>query len=325
MAMTKVVVVGSYNQDHVWCCDELPVPGATRLGAYASGPGGKGFNQAVAARRAGADTAFVTALGRDAAADKARELAAADGIELTASVHATLPSGSAGIFVDEHGRNVIVVAAGANQSLSPGFIAANASLFAAARVVLAQLEVAPDAVLAALQAGREAGALTLLNPAPANAPTTDALLAVADVLTPNETEFTELLSRHTDTGLDADAVAGLEDIILHHHCRRLMPQGSVVITLGATGVFVSHAPDRWRGDAQDYYRLAGEHADAVDTTGAGDAFSGALAAALALAGPDRPFAEALAFANRFAALSTERRGAALAMPMRAELSARFGD
>jgi len=311
--MARVVVVGSYNQDHVWSCDELPVPGATRLGGYASGPGGKGFNQAMAARRAGADTAFLTALGRDAAADTARALAAADGIELSASVHDSLPSGTAGIFVDAHGRNVIVVAPGANQSLGPDYIAANAAAFAAARVVLAQLEVAPDAVLAALQAGRAAGALTILNPAPANAATTAALLAASDVLTPNETEFTALLSRHADTELDADAVAGLEDILLHHHCRKLAPQGSVVITLGATGVFVSHPPAQWRGDAQDYYRVPGEVADVVDTTGAGDAFNGALAAALAQ-DAGAPFETALRFANRYAARSTEQRGAALAMP-----------
>jgi ribokinase len=323
--MGSVVVVGSYNQDHVWSCDELPVPGATRLGAYASGPGGKGFNQAVAARRAGVDTLFITALGRDDAASTARGLAAAEGIELVASTDDTLPSGTAGIFVDERGRNVIVVAPGANQSLSVDFIAANAPAFATARVVLAQLEVAPDAVLAALQAGREAGALTILNPAPANAPTTAALLACSDVLTPNETELAALLSRHADTELDADTVIGLEDILLHHHCRKLAPQGSVVITLGATGVFVSHAPDQWRGDVQDYYRLAAEPAEVLDTTGAGDAFSGALAAALALAGPDRPFVEALQFANRFAALSTEGRGAAVAMPHRAAVSARFAD
>ena len=311
--MTRVIVVGSYNQDQVWSCDELPLPGATRLGAYASGPGGKGFNQAVAARRAGADTAFVTALGRDAAADSARELAEADGIELRADIHASLPSGTAGIFVDERGRNVIVVAPGANQSLSPDFIAANASAFETAAVVLAQLEVAPDAVLASLQAGRAAGALTILNPAPANAPTTAALLAAADVLTPNETEFTALLSRHAGMKLDADTLAALDDTTLHHHCRALAPQGSVVITLGAAGVFVSHAPDRCRGDSRDHYRLPGEPADVVDTTGAGDAFSGALAAALA---QDRAtaFESALRFANRYAARSTQQRGAAVAMP-----------
>ncbi|MFH2079728.1 MAG: PfkB family carbohydrate kinase, partial [Pseudomonadota bacterium] len=108
-----VLVVGSYNQDHVWTSDELPAPGATRLGTYASGPGGKGFNQAVAASRAGARTGFLTALGDDPAAATARGLADAESIELLAEVHPALPSGTAGIFVDAAGRNVITVAPGA--------------------------------------------------------------------------------------------------------------------------------------------------------------------------------------------------------------------
>ncbi|MBW8369190.1 MAG: ribokinase, partial [Arenimonas sp.] len=190
-----VIVVGSYNQDHAWNCDVLPAPGATRLGSYASGPGGKGFNQAVAAARVGAATTFITALGEDAAADQARALAADDGIELRAEIHPALPSGTAGIFVDGNGRNVIVVAPGANEALSVDFIAGQADAFARAAVVLAQLEVDAGAVLAALQAGRSAGALTVLNPAPANAPTSHALLAAADLLTPNETEFVAMLAR----------------------------------------------------------------------------------------------------------------------------------
>lgn len=311
--MSGVVVVGSYNQDQVWSCDELPLPGATRLGAYASGPGGKGFNQAVAARRAGADTVFVTALGRDAAAESARGLADADGIDLRAEIHATLPSGTAGIFVDERGRNVIVVAPGANTALSPGFIAGNATAFAGAKVVLAQLEVAPAAVLAALEAGRAAGALTVLNPAPANAPTTPALLAATDVLTPNETEFVALLARHAGTALDADRLGTLDDEALHAHCRTLAPRASVVITLGAAGAFVSHPTAQRRGDARGHYRIAGEAAQVVDTTGAGDAFNGALAAALAQ-DDQAPFGTALRFANHYAARSTEHPGAALSMP-----------
>jgi ribokinase len=101
-----------------------------------------------------------------------------------------------------------------------------------------------------------------------------------------------------------------------------MPGGSVVITLGASGVVVSHAEQLLRGDAKPFYRLAAEPADVIDTTGAGDAFNGALAAALAKAG-EVPFAESVRFANRYAALSTERTGAALAMPRLAEVEARF--
>ena len=311
--MAEVVVVGSYNQDHVWSSDALPAPGATRLGTYASGPGGKGFNQAVAAARVGADTAFVTALGQDAAADAARALAADESITLKAEVHPALPSGTAGIFVDGQGRNVIVVAPGANEALSTGFIAAQADVFAGARVVLAQLEVHAGAVLAALQAGRAAGALTVLNPAPANAPTSDGLLAAADVLTPNETEFVALLARHAGQDVDADTLAALPPQDLHALCRRLAPAATVVITLGQSGVFVSHHDGDRRGDDDDFYRLPCVPVDAVDTTGAGDAFSGALAARLAQWPAATPFGAAVAFANAYAGWSTELPGGAASM------------
>lgn len=311
--MSSVIVVGSYNQDHVWTSDALPAPGATRLGRYASGPGGKGFNQAVASARVGSATTFITALGEDAAADSARALATDDGIELRAQVHAALPSGTAGIFVDAAGRNVIVVAPGANEALSVDFIAGQADAFGQARVVLAQLEVNGAAVLAALQAGRAAGALTLLNPAPANAPTTDALLAAADILTPNETEFVALLARHAGVTVGADALAALPPPELHALCRTLAPAATLVITLGAGGVFVSHREDDRRGDADAFYRQPCTPAQTVDTTGAGDAFSGALAARLAQSPRGMPFSAAVAFANTYAGWSTELPGGAASM------------
>lgn len=321
--MSKVVVVGSYNQDFVWTTDQLPVPGATRLGTHAGGPGGKGFNQAVAAARAGAATTFITALGADDTAAGARVLAAAEGIDLRDEVHADLATGTAGIFVDATGRNVIVVAPGANAALGAAFVQAQAQAFRGARVVLAQLEVNADAVQAALDAAGDAGALAILNPAPANAPTTDTMLAVADVLTPNETEFAGMLARHEGRTVDADALSSLPDAELHALCRQLAPRATVVVTLGAAGAFVSHG-EQLRGDRVAHYRLPARAVTAVDTTGAGDAFSGALAAALAQAAPGQPFADALRFACAFAALSTERPGAALAMPRRADVTTRFG-
>lgn len=318
--MSRVLVVGSYNHDHVWSADELPAPGATRLGTYADGPGGKGFNQAVAAARAGAATTFVTALGDDAAAANARALATAEGIDLRDEVHATLATGTAGIFVDAGGHNVIVVAPGANAALGAGFVAGQGDAFAGARVVLAQLEVAPEAVQAALDAASARGALAVLNPAPANAPTSDLLLAACDVITPNETEFAALLMRHEGIELAPADVADLDDARLHALCRRLAPRATLVVTLGARGAFVSHG-EHARGDDDAHYRVPAPPAKAVDTTGAGDAFNGALAAALATGGS---FAAAAAFACRYAALSVERPGAALAMPNRDEVRARFG-
>ncbi|MFY2763555.1 ribokinase [Arenimonas sp. MALMAid1274] len=316
----RVVVVGSYNQDFVWTSDALPQPGATRLGRFSGGPGGKGFNQAVAAVRAGADTVFIAALGADDTAAGARALATAEGIDLRDEVHAGLSTGTAGIFVDAEGRNVIVVAPGANAELGVEFVQAQGIALRAANVVLAQLEVAADAVQAALDAAGAAGAMALLNPAPANAPTTDAMLAAADVLTPNETEFAAMVARHEDRKVDADTLARLPDAELHALCRALAPRATVVLTLGADGAFVSHG-EHLRGDAHAHYRLPAHKVATVDTTGAGDAFSGALAAALARA--DGSFERAVRFATAFAALSTERAGAALAMPRRADVAARF--
>lgn len=313
----QVVVVGSFNVDHVWRCEALPAPGATLAGEYASGPGGKGFNQAVASARAGARTAFVCALGDDAGGSLARELAAADGLVLRA-MRSEAPTGTAGIFVDAAGRNSIVIGAGANAALSAAHVAAQADVPGAAGVVLAQLESPAEAVATALQAGRAQGATTVLNPAPANAATTHALLALADVLTPNETEFVALLSRHLGKSVAPDDVAMLDQARLHALCRELAPWATVVVTLGAAGCFVSHPEAAVRGDASAAYRVPAAPARAVDTTGAGDAFNGALAASLARA-PAQPFAAHVAFASRYAGRSTERAGAAAAMPALAEL------
>lgn len=315
-----VTVVGSFNVDHVWRCEALPVPGATLGGEYASGPGGKGFNQAVAAARAGAPTAFVCALGEDLGGHHARSLAEGEGIDLRAQA-ADVPTGSAGIFVDAQGRNSIVVGPGANAALSPAFVDAQAALFGDARVTLAQLETAADAAQAAFVQTRAGGGLTVLNPAPANAQVPAELLALADVLTPNETECAALFRRLGER-LDGEAIASLDSPRLHALCRDLLPGGTVVVTLGAAGCFVSHADDTRRGDEAAYYRQPSEPASVVDTTGAGDAFSGALAAALAL-WPQWPFSAQVRFANRYAALSTEAHGAALAMPTRDQLQARY--
>jgi ribokinase len=319
----QVVVVGSFNVDHAWHCVDLPPPGATLAGDYASGPGGKGFNQAIAAARAGASTTFVCALGDDAGAQLARTLAAADGIDLRAA-RSDAPTGTAGIFVDARGRNSIVIGAGANAALSAGFVAGQGDAIAAAAVVLAQLESPGDAIGQALRDARAAGAIAIVNPAPANARATPELLSLAGILTPNETEFAALLAAHAGIRIDADAVAGSDDAQLHALARRLLPHGTVVLTLGAAGLFVSHPQGALRGDDAASYRLAAEAVEVVDTTGAGDACNGALAASLALR-PEAPFHAHARFANRYAALSTERAGAALAMPRRSDFDARFRD
>ena len=321
--MPGVLVLGSFNVDHVWRVAQLPRPGETLgQGEYMSGPGGKGFNQATAAARAGVHTHFVCALGEDVGGQWARALAAADGIDLH-DRRCTQPTGTAGIFVDAQGRNSIVVAPGANASLDVEFVQAQAERIAAADVVLAQLETPVDAVACALALAREGGAVTILNPAPADAQLPVELLAACDVITPNETEFAAQLRAHAGQAVDATQLAAMDDAALHALCRTLLPDGSVVLTLGAAGCFVSHADASLRGDAQDHYRVPAEAVTPVDTTGAGDAFNGALAASLSRT-PQAAFATHVRYANAYAGLSTERAGAAVSMPLHAQVLARLG-
>jgi ribokinase len=317
----RVLVVGSYNQDLVWEVDALPAPGETRAGlAFRSGPGGKGFNQAVAAARAGASTCFIGALGDDSLADGARALAIAEGLDARFETLRDAATGTAGILVDREGRNSIVVALGANARLGVAHVEAQIGDFRGVAVVLAPLESPLPAVLAALRLGRAAGARTVLNPAPVHAGLDAAALADVDLLTPNETEAAELLARFGAGGVTAASLPGRSDDELAALCLRL-PVPAVVITLGAAGAFLAPG-GRPAAFAVDRLRLPAAAVRAIDTTGAGDAFNGALAAAWAEA-PDTSPSQLLPFALAFAGLSTERAGAAAAMPRRADVRARF--
>jgi ribokinase len=321
--MTEVVVVGSYNQDFIWRTQRFPVPGETRLGNFATGPGGKGFNQAVAAARQRVPTALVAALGNDPIADIAIALAKQDGIDARWERLDDHPSGSAAIVLDASGQNFIIVGSGANLALSVAHIDAQASLIGTARILLTQQEVSPEATRRAIDLARRAGTVTLHNPAPALADDDGALLDRVDILTPNETEFAHLLSRRDAFDIDPSSLAALDEDALHALCRRLgVP--TVILTLGASGAFVSHSPDETHGDDRTHYRVGAETVAPVDTTGAGDAFSGALAAALCFHGEDVPLHDSVRHANRVAGLSTEAHGAAPAMPTRDAVLARFG-
>lgn len=317
-----VLVVGSYNQDHVWRVDRFPQPGETRRGlGFSTGPGGKGFNQAVASARQQATTAFVGALGEDALARVARELAQAEGIEARWQVCRDTSTGSCGILVAADGQNQIVLDLAANERLAAGFVRAQADLFATARVVLVQMETGIAAIRAALQAAPP-HCVRLLNPAPVHADIDVNLLALADLVTPNETEFADLLARFANTAVDAATIAASRDDELHALCRRL-GTASVIVTLGARGSFVSHADAaRWH-DTADHYRIAAERVQVRDTTGAGDAFNGALAAQLANR-PQQALRACVIHASRAAGLSTEQAGAAVAMPTLDEVRQRFG-
>ncbi|MFN8901958.1 MAG: ribokinase [Lysobacteraceae bacterium] len=317
----RVVVVGSYNRDLVWEVDALPAPGETRRGLrFRSGPGGKGMNQAIAASRQGAATAFIGATGADAFAADLRALATAEGIEARLETIADASTGTAAILVDAQGRNSIVVALGANERLSVAHVEAQAPALREAAVVLAPLESPPEAVSRAFAIGRAAGARTILNPAPVHPGLDEELLALADLVTPNETEFAQLVSRFGGMAVDATRLASATDEDLLTLCGRL-PCAAVVLTLGARGVFAAPG-GREGGVLVRAARVAAPRVATVDTTGAGDAFNGALAAGWAGAVGASPSA-ALVRAVQVASLSTERAGAALSMPQRSEVEARF--
>ena len=322
-ATPRVIVVGSYNRDHVWRVDRFPQSGETRLGrAFSTGPGGKGFNQAVACHRQSANTLFVGAIGNDELGTTARADAQSESLPCRWQILAQQPTASTAVWVDDQGDNCIVVNPGANALLDAPFVRAQRNAFAHARILLTQLETGLDAVEAAMMLAHECGMTRMLNPAPVHSELTLTLLREADLLMPNETEFAQLCGRFLDVDVDANALVSMSDATLHTLSRRLLPDGTVAITLGANGCFVSHDERQKRNDAASCYRLPAETAKVLDTTGAGDCFCGALAAAM-LRLEGRPFADAVRHANRAAALSTERAGAANAMPRYDEVLKRF--
>ena len=317
-----VVIVGSYVQDQAWFVERFPRPGETlRANRYNTGPGGKGFNQAVACARQGVATAFVGAIGNDTFGAAAQEFARAENLPTRWRIRDDQPTATSSITVNAKGENQIAMTFGANEHMDVAFVRAQDDLLADAKILLLQLENNLDAVDAALQLGKRHRLTCVLNPAPAHPQLPANTLHGADIITPNETEFSLLLERFAGAHVDPATLADRADADLDAAARRL-GVATVVITLGSRGCFVSHGDDR-RGDADACYRLPPENVNAVDTTGAGDAFSGALVAALVrFAG--QPFRNSVMHANRAAAMSTETVGTAPAMPAFEAVIRRFG-
>jgi ribokinase len=325
MADADVVVVGSFVQDHAWLTDRFPQTGETRRAlGFNTGPGGKGFNQAVACLRQGVPTLFVGAIGDDHLGAIARRFGESENLPCRWQVRDDVPTAASSIVVDRTGANLLVVNLAANEHLDPGFVLAQADAFAGAKILLLQLENNLDAIAAALALGTKHGLLRVLNPAPVHPELDPALLSQCDLITPNETEFALLLERFAAERVAAATLVECPNGDLHALARMLGVR-TVVVTLGAEGCFVSHdeKSDR-RGDAKPFYRLRAEKVSAVDSTGAGDAFSGALVAAM-LRLRSRPFIEAVTHANRAAAMSTETVGTAPAMPTFDAVVQRFGE
>jgi ribokinase len=298
--MGRVVVLGSSNVDLTVIASHLPAPGETVLGhTFVTGPGGKGSNQAIGARRLGADVTFVTKVGDDRAGADLRALLQYEGIPL-AGVLTTMdaPTGIALIVVDDDGRNMIAVAPGANATLSPADVAAVPGLFDGASHLLCQLESPIETVLAATTAASASGVVVVLDPAPARG-LHDGVYPLIDVMTPNQTELAALTGMPIDTESAVEAAA-----------RRLLERGigTVVATLGDRGCMAVRPGDT--------LRMPARAVRAVDTTGCGDAFDAGLVTGLA-AGLGLP--DALDLATRAGAFCATRRGVLEGLPSRSDL------
>ncbi|MCX4582850.1 ribokinase [Streptomyces sp. NBC_01481] len=293
--MTVIAVLGSTNMDLVAYVANAPKRGETVTGReFRTIPGGKGANQAVAAARAGGDVAMIGAVGSDEFGGRLRHTLVSSGVDTDLLRTAEGPSGTAHIVVDDEGGNSIVVIPGANgtvTSLAPG----DEALIATADTLLLQLELPLSAVLDGAEAARRHGVRTVLTPSPAQ-PLPPELLAATDLLVPNEHEAATL------TGV-ADPHAAAEALL------RQIPE--VVITLGSAGCLYAS-----RGTTP--FTVPAPKVTAVDTTGAGDTFVGALAVAL---GEGKPVEQALAWASAAAALCVQRPGASTSMPYRPEIDA----
>jgi ribokinase len=293
--------------DFVVRTERLPAPGETVLGrGFRMVPGGKGANQAVAAGKLGAGSVSVRMVGRvgmDLFADHLRASLSGAGVDVS-GVHASRsqPTGVALIGVDAAGQNQIVVASGANAELAAADVPAMRRVFRGASVALFQLESPLDTVAAALKVAREEGVRTILDPAPAQALSSEMLRDV-DILTPNEAEACALLGREPGrigVAEAAEMASGIAALGSH----------MVVMKLGDCGCYFYGAGDGCHVPAV--------RVEVIDSTGAGDTFNAGLAVALAEGSPMR---HALRFANQAAALSTTRVGAQAAAPSRAEVDA----
>lgn len=301
--MSGIVILGVFVADTAYRADRAPRIGETIMGSsFALGPGGKGSNQAVAAARVGGDVTFLSKLGLDPFADMALATWKQAGVKPRVRQVADSYTGAAYIFIENStGNNAIIICPGVASTISPADIDADRALIEGAKVFVTQLEQPMPAALRALQIARAAGVTTILNPAPA-APLSDEMLALCDYVTPNETEVEALTGIPVHTVEDAARAA---DALLARGV------GTAIITLGARGAYFH---------SKDLRQLVPvfNAGPVVETTGAGDAFNGGFAAALARG--DDPLA-AVIYGTAVAGISVTRAGTAPSMPSADEVAA----
>lgn len=289
-----IIVVGSYNTCLTIFTDRLPRPGETLLGdGFTGGPGGKGSNQAIAARRLGGSVHFVGCVGKDGYGDAALELWKKEDVLAEYVKRSETHTGIAFALVDRLGHNIIAVDPGANNDLGPDEVRAAEALFHRTGIILLQLEIPLETVEITAKLAKGGGNTVVLNPAPSVK--ADRLpLRYVDVVTPNEEEFLEL--------------TGTQD--LKSGSRTILEMGprTVVVTLGERGAFVA--------TSSDSFTVPAPTVKAIDTTGAGDAFNGAFTIALA---EGMSLREAVTFANLAGALTTTKKEVIPALPTRKDL------
>jgi ribokinase len=299
----EIMILGVFVADTAYRAERQPRMGETILGnSFVLGPGGKGSNQSVAAAKAGGKVSFITRLGVDAFADMARATWGRAGVVAEVVEDHESYTGAAYIFIEAAtGNNAIIIAPGAAGRISVADVEAKAGLIGRAKVFVTQLEQPMPAALRALQIARAGGAKTILNPAPA-APLTDELLGLCDYVTPTESEAEGITGLKVERVADASAAA-----------RALLKRGAgaALITLGERGAFYL--------DATESFHLPAFNAGpVVETTGAGDAFNGGFAVALAEGSSARA---AVRFACAPARFAVPRRGPAPSLPHWAEIEA----
>ncbi len=298
-----VIILGVFVADTAYRAERQPRMGETILGkSFTLGPGGKGSNQAVAAGMAGASVGFITKLGQDPFAEMAIATWDAAGVTSLATQHADSYTGAAYIFVDDNsGDNAIIVCPGVASMLAPPDIDRCAADIAACKVFLTQLEQPLDVTEYALARAREAGATTILNPAPA-AELPASMLALCDYVTPNGIEAEAITGVPVRTPADAIAAA---EVLLEKG------SGAAIITLGENGSLYHNGTNPVHIPAMTYGPVS-------ETTGAGDAFNGGFAAALS---EGKTPLEAIEFGTATAAVSVTRPGTAPSMPDRKTIDA----
>jgi len=295
--MNSICILGVFVADLCFFGKSIPVKGETILGnKHFVGPGGKGSNQAIAAARLGGNVNFITKIGKDNHAGMALKLYKEAGVKTEAVIQdSKLSTGVAGIMIDENGYNAINIVSGAASHLDNNDINKNLEIIKKSKIFLTQLETPLSTTMYALKKAKEEGCITILNPAPANL-IKEEDFSLLDFFTPNETETEFYLKKKIKTD---DDIKDAAEEFLNKGVK------NIIITLGSKGVYFANSNENFFIEA---LKLKSK---VLDTTGAGDAFNGALSVALA---KEYNIKEAVIFANKVGGISTTRLGAANAMP-----------